>query len=152
LRKLVRIPAAVPGSQWARAAILLGLVWQIVPPAALPTEAASATTATLTGGSGTQVASGSLYAKKGAPLTLVVNTTCDTFCVKLSGDQTGQLNTNAASVGKTTWTFNNLKATAGTPVTGDYLSLGFWCLLVSYARARHGPGRRRGQAAAPADG
>ena len=59
------------GTQWARAAILLGLVWQIVPPAALPTEAASATTATLTGGSGTQVASGSLYAKKGAPLTLV---------------------------------------------------------------------------------
>jgi len=113
LRKLVRIPAAVRGTQWARAAILLGLVWQIVPPAALPTEAASATTATLTGGSGTQVASGSLYAKKGAPLTLVVNTTSDTFCVKLSGDQTGQLNTNAASVGKTTWTFNNLKATDG---------------------------------------
>src|SRR5438445_6123262 len=55
LRKLVRISAALRGSQWALAAILLGLVWQVVPPAAPPTEAASATTATLTGGSGTQV-------------------------------------------------------------------------------------------------
>lgn len=66
--------------------------------------ASSVTSAQFTGGAGTTVVGGVLYAKRGAALTLTVNTTSDTECVKVSGTG-GDLGTQTSDTPQSTWTF-----------------------------------------------
>src|SRR5687768_5689257 len=67
-----RLPAAVVASAMAVAG-----VGAVVPAA----QAASVTSATFSGGSGTFTANSTVYAKQGAALTLTVNTDGNTRCV-----------------------------------------------------------------------
>ncbi|MDP9444376.1 MAG: PxKF domain-containing protein [Actinomycetota bacterium] len=70
------------------------------PPAAV---AASVTSAAFSGGAGTAVVGGSLYARHGAPLTLSVTTSSDTQCVVVSGAFDGQ---QASPTPKSSWSFS----------------------------------------------
>jgi hypothetical protein len=75
-----------------------------------PASASSVSAAGFTGGSGTLVVNGTLYAKQGGALTLTVTTSSDTKCVAVSGALAAMQLSDTA---KTSWTF------AFTAGTGD---------------------------------
>ena len=75
--------------------------------------AAGITGAAFSGGAGTAVVGGTLYAKSGAPLTLTATTDTATSCVTLSGTHSASSTTPSASDSTSkTWTFS-LSAAAG---------------------------------------
>jgi len=65
-------------------------------------QAASATGASFTGGAGTRVVNGTLFADPGAALTLNVTTDTDTRCLEITGAHTA---TKTAAAGTTQWSF-----------------------------------------------
>src|SRR5690349_23795900 len=65
-------------------------------------QAASATGASFSGGAGTRVVGGTLFADPGAPLTLTVTTDNTTRCVEVTGAHSASKTGNA---GTTQWTF-----------------------------------------------
>ena len=65
--------------------------------------ASAVSSAAFTGGAGTIVVSGTLYAKNGGALTLTVNTSSDTKCVDVSGAHVAR---QTSSTAKSTWTFS----------------------------------------------
>src|SRR6266568_1852677 len=67
-----------------------------------PAGASTVMSAVFTGGTGTVVSGGALYAKSGGALTLTVNTSSDTQCVDVAGALTGHQSSNTA---KSSWTF-----------------------------------------------
>ncbi|WP_156028148.1 OmpL47-type beta-barrel domain-containing protein [Candidatus Solirubrobacter pratensis] len=71
---------------------------------------ASVTGAAFSGGPGTAIVGGKLYARQGQRVTLTVTTSPDTKCVSISGVQT-DVQTSASP--KSTWTFPALTAPAG---------------------------------------
>ena len=66
-------------------------------------QAAKVNGVSLTGGAGTRVVNGTLFADPGASLTLSVTTDNDTECVRLVGSHTAE---QKAAKGKTLWTFS----------------------------------------------
>ena len=90
--------------QVLRVLLSLGLVLQVLGPAAVTTSyAASVTGATFSGGTGTATVGGVLYAKQGAALTLTVTTDNTTKCVRVT-DGTNTVDQTSAAL-KTSWTF-----------------------------------------------
>jgi hypothetical protein len=77
--------------------------------AVMPAQAANVTSAVFSGGTGTVVVDGTLYARAGAALTLTVETSDDTKCLQLAGAHT--LRQTSASP-KTSWTLT-MTAPAG---------------------------------------
>src|SRR6058998_3600878 len=73
--------------------------------------ASNVSSAVFSGGSGTAVVGGVLYARNGAALTLTVTTSNDTECVDVTGAHAGH---QTSSTPKTTWTFSGTSFTAGT--------------------------------------
>ncbi|MGY1725621.1 OmpL47-type beta-barrel domain-containing protein [Geodermatophilus sp. SYSU D01062] len=71
---------------------------------AAPAQAASVTSAVFSGGAGTVSTGGTLYAKRGATLTLTVVTSSDTKCVEVDGAAT--LPRQTSSTAKSNWTFS----------------------------------------------
>jgi hypothetical protein len=65
--------------------------------------AASVTSATFTGGTGTVTVDNTLYAKQGQTVALNLVTSTDTKCVEISGDHTARQHSATA---KSTWTFS----------------------------------------------
>ena len=65
-------------------------------------QAAKVNGVSLTGGAGTRVVNGSIFADPGASLTLSVATDSDTQCVQLAGAHTGK---QTAAAGRTQWSF-----------------------------------------------
>ncbi len=88
-RRLVPALAAAP-------LVLAGLVFA-------PASASTVTSATFTGGSGTVSVGGTLYATKGAAVTLAVSTSPDTQCVDVSGAFTAHQQNSGT---KSSWTFS----------------------------------------------
>ena len=75
--------------------------------------AAGVTTAVFSGGAGTAVVAGTLYAKSGAPLTMMVTTDTETSCVALSGAHSASSTApSATDATSKTWTFS-VAAAAG---------------------------------------
>jgi hypothetical protein len=72
--------------------------------------ASSVNSASFSGGAGTAVVGGTLYAKAGASLTLTVSTSSDTQCVDVSGAFTAHQESGAP---KSSWTFPGLPAPTG---------------------------------------
>ncbi len=67
-----------------------------------PAFAASVSVAAFTGGAGTAVVGGTLYARSGGALTLSLTTSSDTKCVQVSGAHTAE---QRSSTAKSSWTF-----------------------------------------------
>ena len=78
------------------------LVPGLPPATALATNGATINSAVFTGGNGTVVSGGTLYAKSGGAVTLTVNTSSNTECVEVTGALAGHQQ-NAA--GQTSWVF-----------------------------------------------
>jgi hypothetical protein len=101
-RRILR-SAAVRRRRRSAAALALTLALAaalgVVGPAAM---GAGVSTTSISGGTGTYAAGGTVYAKSGGALTLTVTTSSDTKCVQLSGAHTAKETSGTA---KTSWTF-----------------------------------------------
>ncbi|MGW5238156.1 OmpL47-type beta-barrel domain-containing protein [Monashia sp. NPDC004114] len=69
----------------------------------VPALASTVTSATFTGGGGTALVGGTLYARQGATLTLTVITSSDTKCVEVTGAASPPIQTSPSA--QTSWTF-----------------------------------------------
>lgn len=90
----------------ATLATLLALV--ATPLQLTPAAASSVTAASFSGGTGTAVVAGTLYARNGGALTLTVTTSSDTRCVQITGAHAAHQTSTTA---KSSWSF---PLTAGT--------------------------------------
>ena len=86
---------------WLARAAVLGLVLGMLN--AAPAFASSVSSAVFTGGTGSALVGGTLYARQGTALTLTVDTSSDTKCVEVAG--TALNITSTSLTGKTRWTF-----------------------------------------------
>jgi hypothetical protein len=94
-----------------RILLTLGLVLQVLlPAAAITTYASNVNSAAFSGGAGTVSLGGTLYAKNGGALTLTVTTSSDTKCVEVMGMGAFTVR-QTSSTAKSSWTFS---FTAGT--------------------------------------
>jgi len=91
--------------KWLRLTVVISMVAALLTPlATVSPVAASTVNPTTAFTAGGVVVNGTRYAKSGQTVTLTVNTSSDTNCVRVSGAHTGEQTVNGG--GQSTWTFN----------------------------------------------